>query len=80
MVITDTHLVQSAMHWNLEYLADHIGDGKFTVYTSKNKNFKYFDEKKATNVKKFQKPMESVEMQFTEFVNKLKSAKSGEDR
>lgn len=80
MVITDSGLVQSALHWDLDYLQENIGDGKFTVYKSNNKRFQYFDDKKVDSCKDFQKPMEHMDLTFSEFVSKLKTAKAGKDR
>ena len=80
VVIRDTNLVASALHWDLDYLEENIGDGRFTVYQSSNTKFKYFDEKKIENVRNFRKPMEATEMKFSHFVEKLKSAVPGTQR
>ncbi|XP_060075232.1 hypoxia-inducible factor 1-alpha inhibitor-like [Ylistrum balloti] len=80
VVLTDTNLVTSALHWDLDYLSKNIGDGEFVVHISKNKNFQYCDDKKSVNVKDFRMPTEKQDMKFSEFVEKLHSAKPGEDR
>lgn len=80
VVITDSGLVRSALHWDLDYLQGNIGDGKFTVYKSKNKKFQYFDDKKVDTFKDFEKPMEHMDLTFPEFVKKLKTAKPGKDK
>lgn len=79
-MITDSGLVRSALHWDLDYLQENIGDGKFTVYKSKNKRFQYFDDKKVDTFKDFEKPMDHMDLTFPEFVRKLKTAKPGKDK
>ncbi|KAJ8318263.1 hypothetical protein KUTeg_003354 [Tegillarca granosa] len=69
VVITDSNLVSSALHWDLDYLATNIGDGNFVVYRSKSNKFKYFDDKKLSSVHSFTKPMEHEDMKFQEFLN-----------
>lgn len=76
VVIPDTNLVSSASHWNIDYLQENIGNGKFMTYFSNNKRFKYFDDKKCTNIKDFKKPMDQAELTFDEFVRKLNKSKS----
>lgn len=49
MVLTQTDLVSSALHWDLEYLEKHMGGAKHTVFVSKSKYFMYFDDKKVSN-------------------------------
>lgn len=80
VVLTDTDLVTSALHWDLEFLSEHIGDGDFIVHVSKNNNFQYFDDKKTGNVKDFKKPTEQVDMKFHEFKKRMDEAKPGDDR
>ena len=46
VVLTQTDLVSSALHWDLEYLEKHMGGAKHTVFVSKSKKFMYFDDKK----------------------------------
>ncbi|CAC5402198.1 HIF1AN [Mytilus coruscus] len=76
VVIPDANLVASARHWNLDYLHDNIGDGKFMTYFSNSKKFKYYDDKKCPNIKSFKKPMEQEELTFDEFVKKINKGKS----
>ncbi|VDI77756.1 Hypothetical predicted protein, partial [Mytilus galloprovincialis] len=76
VVIPDVNLVSSARHWNIDYLHDNIGDGKFMTYFSSSKKFKYYDDKKCPNVKSFKKPMEQEELTFDEFVQKINKGKS----
>ncbi len=77
MIFTDANLVAPAIaKWNLDYLADNLGQNDFSVYESKDHRFKYFDEKKAKVHKQFQNPMSRTEMKFPEFVKKIRAAKS----
>lgn len=46
MVLTETDLVQSSLHWDLPYLEQNMGSAKHTVYVSKSRYFMYFDERK----------------------------------
>ena len=80
MVLTDTNLVNSALHWDIDYLSKNMGNGTFNVYFSKNNKFKYFDEKRADSTKDFVRPTLMKEMKFNEFVDLLKSRKDSDDR
>ncbi|KAL4239511.1 Hypoxia-inducible factor 1-alpha inhibitor [Mactra antiquata] len=75
VILTDTNLVASALHWDLNYLASNIGDGKFTVYKSSSHKFKYYSDKKCQTVREFIPPMQQEEMSFQDFVNLLKQSK-----
>ena len=80
MILTDTDLVSSALHWDIDYLSKHIGNGSFNVYFSKNNKFMYYDEKRADVTKNFVRPMTVKEMKFNEFVELVRSRKDGDDR
>ena len=73
MILTDTDLVGSARHWDLDYLSQHMGDGMFTVYKSDNHKFKYYSDKKAMSLNEFQPPTRQVEITFRDFVQLIKS-------
>ena len=76
VIFTDANLVTPAVaKWNLDYLADNLGDKTYSVYESKDYKFKYFDEKKAKVHKQFQNPMKRVEMKFQDFVKRIRAAK-----
>ncbi|XP_014677092.1 PREDICTED: hypoxia-inducible factor 1-alpha inhibitor-like [Priapulus caudatus] len=78
VVITDTHLADTALKWDLEYLAKHLGSGQHTVYRSKTHKFKYYDEKKIKNLPSFTPPTQVLRMTFAEFLDKLRNP--GKDR
>ncbi|KAK7862279.1 hypothetical protein R5R35_006647 [Gryllus longicercus] len=85
VVITGTDLVSSAMLWDLEYLERNMGNGDYTVFLSRNKNFKYFDDKKISQVAgeskaEFTPPTRRVDMKLPEFSQRLKQWKRGEER
>ena len=80
VVIEDTNLVSSALHWSLEYLQENLGNGTFSVYESDTHIFKYFDEKKAVVHKEFRPPTRRREMKFPEFVDKMKNPKPHDKR
>ena len=48
MILTDTDLVASALHWDLSYLEQNMGPAKHTVYVSKTQTFMYFDDRKVS--------------------------------
>ncbi|XP_076440326.1 hypoxia-inducible factor 1-alpha inhibitor-like isoform X2 [Babylonia areolata] len=78
VILTDTDLVQSALHWSPDHLASHIGEGQFTVYSSRNKKFLYYDDKKFSKVPDFTPPTTRQEMTFQEFLRKVKAWKEGD--
>lgn len=80
VVLTDTDLVTSALHWSTDYLKENLGDGNFSVYESDNHLFKYFDEKKLSSVKDFTPPMRRREMKFGEFCDSVASWQPGDRR
>lgn len=77
VIITGTDLAAPAMKWNLQYLSEHMGNGKLTVYQTRDhcEKFKYFDEKK--KVDGFVPPMKQVQMTFKEFHESLKCQPRG---
>ena len=79
MVLTDSKLVGSALHWDLDYLEENLGDGDFSVYQSESHLFKYFDEKKIGN-SGFEPQMNRTEMKFSEFTKKLKEEKDAKKK
>ena len=46
VVLLGTELVASSLHWDLPYLLQNLGSAKHTVYVSKTRDFKYFDDRK----------------------------------
>ena len=46
------------------------------TYVSNNQKFKYYDDKKCSNVKNFVKPMEQIELRFEDFVQQINKGKS----
>ncbi|XP_067672862.1 hypoxia-inducible factor 1-alpha inhibitor-like [Haliotis asinina] len=80
VILTDTNLVKSALHWNLDYLGSNIGEGTYTVYSSSSHKFLYFDEKKISYVPGFVPPTKHMDLTFDEFVGKVKSSSSSRER
>ena len=72
VILTDSKLVGSALHWDIPYLEENLGDGDFSVYESQSHVFKYYDEKKCTSHPQFEPQMTRTEMKFSEFTKKLK--------
>ena len=67
VILTNTKLVASALHWDMDYLTENMGEGMFTVYTSDTGHFKYYNDKKSSSFKDFVPPTSSREMSFKEF-------------
>lgn len=86
VLITGSKLVKSAEEkWDLNYLENNLGKSTYTVFLSKNHNFKYFDEKKIyskNNPKgvEFKPPTQRLEMNIYDFMKKLRNWKKGDDR
>lgn len=80
-MITDTELVSSANVWDIDYLEKHMGSGTYTVITSKNHKFKYYDEKKvSSSTPNFFPATKRSQMEFSEFVRRMKTWRKGEER
>lgn len=81
VVLTDTKLCDTALKWDLEYLAEHMGNERYMVFLSQNNKFKYYDEAKVKQYKThFIPPTRRVDMTFHEFVKKLRDWKPGDER
>ncbi|XP_047487704.1 hypoxia-inducible factor 1-alpha inhibitor-like [Penaeus chinensis] len=81
VVLTDTKLCDSALKWDLDYLAENMGNEKYMVFVSKDNKFKYYDEAKIRQYSSnFIPPTRRVDMSFPEFVRKLKEWKEGDER
>lgn len=82
MVLTDTNLVYPALKWDIPYLLENIGNGDFSVYSSENHKFLYYDEKKMCNFTDFVPKSRRMEMKFSEFVDTMqkREEEGGEDR
>ncbi|XP_078659529.1 hypoxia-inducible factor 1-alpha inhibitor-like [Branchiostoma floridae x Branchiostoma belcheri] len=74
VVLTDTHLVDSALKWDLDYLQANLGGGLCSVYESDNHKFMYFDEKKAKERKYYTPCTRRMEIPFEQFVRQLESS------
>ena len=81
MILTDTHLCEPALKWELEYLKQHMGGEKCMVFTSKSHKFKYYDDAKVKEYEpNFIPPTKKVYMPFSDFVKKLQDWEPGDDR
>ncbi|CAL1542228.1 unnamed protein product [Lymnaea stagnalis] len=78
VILTGSDLVGSAYHWDLGYLCSNLGSGKYTVYSSPDGKFKYYDEKKLPQNKSFKPPTSNSEMSFQDFASKLRKRDSKE--
>lgn len=65
-------MVGSAHHWDLGYLCSNLGSGQYTVYTSSDGKFKYYDDKKLPQNTNFKPPTSHTDMTFQDFATKLK--------
>ncbi|KAF5300707.1 hypothetical protein FQA39_LY11069 [Lamprigera yunnana] len=82
VVILGSNLAKTAEKWNLSYLEKHMGNGEFTVFFSKNHNFKYYDDKKVGQKSNddFVPPTRKLDMKLPEFIKRLREWKKGDDR
>lgn len=81
VVLTDTKLCDTALKWDLDYLAQHMGTERYMVFLSANHKFKYYDEAKIKQYKtNFVPPTRRVDLTFPEFVKKLREWKPGDER
>ncbi|EGD72167.1 hypothetical protein PTSG_00189 [Salpingoeca rosetta] len=80
IVITDSKLVESARHWDLEYMEKHMGDCKFTVYESKERVFMFSDEEKNLGNYKFTPTATKRSMTFQEFASEFREAMKSKDK
>lgn len=81
VVLTDAKLCETALKWDLDYLAQHMGSERYMVFLSNNHKFKYYDEAKMKQYKThFVPPTRRVDITFPEFVKKLREWKPGDER
>ncbi|KAG1659181.1 Hypoxia-inducible factor 1-alpha inhibitor [Nymphon striatum] len=79
VVIEGTHLVSSALKWDIPHLKKNIGNDNFTVFSSNNHKFRYYDGAKIDNVEeKFSPPYCKNQMKFSEFAEKIRTWKPGD--
>ena len=74
VVITGSALVNSALHWDLKYMEENMGDSPFAVYESKGRVFMYSDEEKNIGQYHFQPTTSKHLMPFKTFAAKLRDA------
>lgn len=74
VVITGSALVNSALHWDLKYMEENMGDSPFAVYESKGRVFMYSDEEKNIGQYHFQPTTRKHLMPFKTFAAKLRDA------
>lgn len=85
VVILKSDMVKSAEKWDLEYLEKNMGNSDFTVFQSRNHKFKFFDDKKAAqllnNIKlEISSPTKRIDIKLSEFCQRLKQWKRGDER
>ena len=69
-------MVASALHWDLEFLEENLGEEACSVYESDNHLFKYYDEKKLSKHKSFVPPTRRHDMIFPDFASRVRNALS----
>jgi len=81
VVIRNSGLVSSATHWTLDYLQHNIGSEENNVYVSKTDEFIFYDAKRITpKLKNFTLPNEHLKLKFSEFVDRMRGWKPGDDK
>ena len=71
-MIEDCDLISAALHWDIDFLNEHLGDGDFSVYESSHHQFMYYDDKKVDGLPGFVPPTRRTNMKFPEFVAKIR--------
>ncbi len=74
VVLTESELVRSALHWDLDYMASNMGDGMFTVYSSKNPVFRYHDPARNAGGYRYEAPTRKEQMTFADFKERAEGA------
>lgn len=75
VVLIDTKVVQSASHWDIDYLRSRMGKSN-TVYRSETPQFKYHDPLHNTGGYVFEEPTKKLEMTFDEFADGMAAAEA----
>lgn len=78
-------MVKSAEKWTFEYLEENMATSDCTVYQSRSHKFKFYDDKRATQLNTkykmdFTSPMKRVDIKISEFNSRVKDWKRGDDR
>ena len=76
VVLTDSNIVASALHWNMDFLEENLGEQACSVYESDSHLFKYYDEKKLGKQKGFVPPTRRHDMVFRDFASRVQSTLS----
>jgi len=80
VLLTNSDLIASALKWNLHYLKENLGQGSFSVYTSKTHKFMYYDDKRSKDWPSFVPPTQRHQMKFGEFCTRITNNKGSDTR
>eukprot|EP00055_Hartaetosiga_balthica_P011102 m.49534 g.49534 ORF g.49534 m.49534 type:complete len:252 (+) comp7456_c0_seq1:242-997(+) len=67
VIITNSHLVDSAFQWDLKYLEENMGQATFRVMSSASQEFAYFDSDKNFGNYEFESQCLETDMKFPDF-------------
>ena len=80
MLITNSGIISTALKWDLNYLKANLGQGGFSVYTSKTCKFMYYDDKRANDWPDFVPPTQRCDMKFQEFFERITNFNASDTR
>lgn len=80
VLLTNSDIIGTALKWDLNYLKDNLGQGSFSVYSSRTHKFMYCDDKRAKDWPNFVPPTERLDMKFEEFFTRITNFKPTDTR
>lgn len=80
VLLKNSDLIGTALKWDLNYLKDNLGQGSFSVYSSRTHKFMYCDDKRAKDWPSFVPPTQRHDMKFEEFFTRITNFKPTDTR
>ena len=80
VLLKNSDIVGTALKWDLNYLKENLGQGSFTVYSSKTHKFMYCDDKRTKDWPNFVPPTQRTDMKFESFCTRISNFKPSDTR
>ncbi|PFX14346.1 hypoxia-inducible factor 1-alpha inhibitor-like [Stylophora pistillata] len=80
VLLKNSDIIGTALKWDLNYLKENLGQGSFTVYSSKTHKFMYCDDKRAKDWPNFDPPTQRTDMKFENFCTRISNFKPSDTR
>lgn len=80
VLLKNSDIIGTALKWDLNYLKDNLGQGSFSVYSSRTHKFMYCDDKRAKDWPNFAPPTQRHDMKFEEFFTRITNFKPTDTR